>query len=446
MTPFSIFENALYRIFDLFSCIILALIPFRNHLRFSPFITFILSIILYLLRISISILSPNTTAHATVLSILSTIFYISFFIISVRENLLKLLFVLLTIMNYASFTSIFSIFFTSFFYPNHILRPYDIRSTIFLVITLCLSFPFVFLFMNKKIYPLMMLQETIKLWNFLWLVPSTFYIAYYYVFFSAGGTIAFSQKWQNALFVLIINLASFFITYMLVLLVEENVANLKLRTENYQLLMKSLQYENLKNKIDETRRIRHDLRQHITVIQSFLETDNREELKEYLKKYLDMLPSSIQIVYCEDYALNAVIVYYSDIAHENNISFTAQVQYSKSSNISEVDATVLFGNLLENAVEACIRQPSGDKFILLKVIPEGISSIVITLDNSYNGDILKKGNTFLSSKKKGIGIGITSIQSVVEKYHGIVQFEYDNNVFRVSIFLNPTIKNHDKKN
>lgn len=440
MNPFSIFENALYRIFDLFSCIILTLIPFRNHLRFSPSITFILSIILYLLRITISILSPNITISATILSILSTVFYIGFFIIIVRADLLKLLFVLLTIINYASFTSIFSIFFVSLFYPNHTLRPYDIHSTIFLAFTLCLTFPFVFLFMNKKIYPLMMLKEKIKLWNFLWLVPSIFYIVYCYVFFSAGGSIAFLQTWQNALFVFIINLASFLITYILVLLVEENVANLKLKTENYQLFMKSLQYENLTNKIDETRRIRHDLRQHIAVIQSFLETDNKEELKEYLRNYLNILPFFTPIVYCEDYTLNALIVYYSDLAHKNKISFTAHVQYSISANISELDVTVLFGNLLENAIEACIRQTSGDKFILLKVIPEGISSIIITLDNSYNGTILKKGNTLLSSKKKEIGIGIRSIQSIVEKYYGIVQFEYDNNVFRVSIFLNLNTK------
>lgn len=108
--------------------------------------------------------------------------------------------------------------------------------------------------------------------------------------------------------------------------------------------------------------------------------------------------------------------------------------YPTSGRIADADTVILMGNLLENALEACLKQEK-DAYISLH-IKNINNSIVITLDNSYQETIRKRGKYFISSKGDHIGIGMSSIAKVAEKYNGTVKFEYDDNVFCASVLLN----------
>ena len=59
----------------------------------------------------------------------------------------------------------------------------------------------------------------------------------------------------------------------------------------------------------------------------------------------------------------------------------------------------------------------------------------IVADNTFNGEIKQKNGIFLSTKHEGQGHGLRSIQTIVEKYDGIVDFFADDGIFRVTIFI-----------
>ena len=98
---------------------------------------------------------------------------------------------------------------------------------------------------------------------------------------------------------------------------------------------------------------------------------------------------------------------------------------------------VILGNLLENAVEACARMHSPEKFIRLSFSMTSSTILVLVIENSFEGTIHRSGNSFLSTKAaRRKGIGISSVIQLTESYNGVHKFEYQDQVFKVSILLN----------
>jgi sensor histidine kinase regulating citrate/malate metabolism len=116
-----------------------------------------------------------------------------------------------------------------------------------------------------------------------------------------------------------------------------------------------------------------------------------------------------------------------------------RVELPKIINISDTDLCIIFGNCIENAIEAC-RRIKSEKFIKIK--SKTINKILsITIDNSFDGSIKKAAGNYLSLKREGEGIGISSVKSVVRKYGESAQFDVKGNIFQVAIIL-PLSKTH----
>lgn len=134
--------------------------------------------------------------------------------------------------------------------------------------------------------------------------------------------------------------------------------------------------------------------------------------------------------------LNKLLSYCFTLAKESGISIDCKATLPEKISVSEPDLWVLFGNCIENAIEACNRQQSGEKFIKLRVRLNG-GTLGIALNNSCEGAIQKNDNgVFMSSKiPNRTGIGLVSVQTVVEKYHGALHTEYNWQVFCISAAL-----------
>jgi len=107
-------------------------------------------------------------------------------------------------------------------------------------------------------------------------------------------------------------------------------------------------------------------------------------------------------------------------------------------NMSDPDLCCLFSNLMENAVEACLRIKTGQRNIRVAVVRPAQDSLTICVWNSTDGEVQADGDTFLSSKTEGRkGYGLLSIKSIAEKYDGTARFSWDKakRVFESSVTL-----------
>ena len=200
-----------------------------------------------------------------------------------------------------------------------------------------------------------------------------------------------------------------------------------------QLKLHGEQYEALLSRIEETKRARHDLRHHMTVIKSYIEAGEKEALNAYLREYERSWPEEADSFFCANHAVNSILQYYAVIAKSEGVAVDVRLDLPKDLDIGNTDLCIVFGNCVENAVEAC-RRGGADKFVRIrsKVVGE---TLVVTIDNSFDGIVKMDGDMFLSRKCAGGGVGLSSVTAVARKYGGAARFEAKDGVFQAVIML-----------
>lgn len=240
---------------------------------------------------------------------------------------------------------------------------------------------------------------------------------------------------SSAVFMLCINLGAFLVYHTVIRLINEQDENRKLAAHNHQLQIQNLQYENLSQQIAATRQARHDLRHHITIMDEYLTRREYEKLHEYLQDYQKSLPGHT-ILFCKHNAVNILLSYFAQQATEKQIDFSVSASIPAQISIPDSVLSALLGNLLENAVFACQALPDQPGFISVKAKVQP-GALFLQVENSYHQEPIQddKGR-YLSSKRKGPGIGLESVRSIAAQYNGLVEIEPKDGCFRVSILLN----------
>jgi len=197
--------------------------------------------------------------------------------------------------------------------------------------------------------------------------------------------------------------------------------------------LKTEYYDTLQSHIAETKQARHDLRHHLSVFQSCIDAGDIEKLTKYMDEYRESLPDDTELTLCDNYAVNSILRYYSGKAKKEGISFETHLELPENTGVSDSDLCIIFGNCIENAIEAC-RNVDGERFIKINSKIVG-KNLAVTIDNSFDGFIDENKGTFLSRKHDGEGIGISSVKAVAAKYDATARFEVVDNVFQAMIML-----------
>ena len=102
--------------------------------------------------------------------------------------------------------------------------------------------------------------------------------------------------------------------------------------------------------------------------------------------------------------------------------------------MEDTDISILFGNLLENAYEACRECQTDHPFIKIWGTYRE-SGFLVRFENTFSNPLKEKNGIFHSTKHDGPGIGTESVKKVVQQYHGTVEFTKEGHIFQVSIIL-----------
>ncbi|MGL5259904.1 MAG: GHKL domain-containing protein [Lachnospiraceae bacterium] len=201
-----------------------------------------------------------------------------------------------------------------------------------------------------------------------------------------------------------------------------------------QVAIQKAHYLELTDKIEDTVRMRHDERHHLQTLYSIYENKDYDRLGKYLSDYvLTSIPNS-RTVLCKNMIVDSILRYYETLCQQENIIFSCSTTLAPNLPIPDVELSILFGNLLENAYEAAI-QPGYEKpFVSFRVKQEH-HSLLLLIENSFVTPVRKKADRLLSTKHDGYGIGTQSIRSVVDGYNGSCTFSDQNGVFTVTILM-----------
>lgn len=441
--PYAVWEVMLYAFLDSFPYMMLGLFAFRDRLRFSKRLTAVLLALVEMLFVALVTLSLMTRRiPMDIVDIVLSLLYIGFTFLVIRDHPGKLLFTVLVLLNLGNLGVVCGKCLEGQLFPELAQQVY--RYTFFLcklplqAILLPLSYHLIFRDIRStgeddEAFPE---KQAAQHWKYLWLVPGVFYLIWMLNFYNSGRTVLENiLDPASSLYLLLIDAGSVLIYRLIVDLANTYRSNVRLQRKNQSLEVQTMQYENLSQRINDERRARHDLRHHLVLLQSIYASHDWAALEDYVSQYVESTPLDQPALYCENTAANALITFFCQQAQKQDIRFDAQIALPESVPVGKIDLSVILGNLLENAVEACARQREGDRYIRVQgSIFE--NKLLLAVENSCEGaPRLHPSGAYCSSKRDGPGIGISSVRDVVAHYNGVCQIDARDNVFTAKVLL-----------
>lgn len=431
---YRVLEVVLYSVLNFLPFLALAMYPFRKQMRFSPRVTNAMVVLITLLQIVIDLTIVFTSFDAGLLQLITTSIYAAFYFAAVRDHLGKLTFTMLVLSNVGNLVSVISKFLEGLIFGSLALEANRWSLCLCMVaVHLVITLP---LFFYIKTQYAKIVQSQLFAWNYLWGVPVTFYMIWFYHLYLTGqSSPEVALNVSSVLFLLLINLGAFLVyhTEVLLLLEKENV--LALNQQNHLLTMQTLQYDNLQNRIDEARQAKHDVRHHAYLIREYLRSGKLQELDAYLDNYCGSLPDTQTLVHCHNPAANALLSFFAQQAQNSSIDMDIFVQLPETLCLPDTALSVVLGNLLENALEACRRITEGERKITIRGKAE-MGSVFFEITNTFEGVLRRnKEGKILSTKPGNHGLGLDSVSQLVKANGGILELEENQGIFRASVLL-----------
>lgn len=281
--------------------------------------------------------------------------------------------------------------------------------------------------------------ENFSFWKFIWIIPTLTYLIFYIKFVKGFGEYKTHVGSWDVMFIILWSVttyAFYSVTLkMLILAHKGTVTDEQMKFIERQLSMQEEQYKKLLENNDSVSRIRHDWRHHLLSINGFVENQDMESLKQYLEMLSPKYVNYEEVTVCPNHVVDIILRHYGAMAKANGIYMSVKAKIAPEVNIQDTDLCIVFGNLVENAVEACIHQKTGDKFIDVVTSTRG-SQLVVMISNTYEENIRVENDRYYSTKHEGEGIGLFSVRKVVEKYSGFMNVEYNDRFFKVNLLLN----------
>lgn len=185
-------------------------------------------------------------------------------------------------------------------------------------------------------------------------------------------------------------------------------------------------------KYEELRSYRHDVRNHMQIIQSLCEQQRFEEVMQYARR-LDNDYAATVVGYTGNVIVDCLLSEMLDeLESKDLLDFKVLGKLPEILPMENVDSCILFSNAFRNACEALQGQKQNPRFFMK--IKRGRQEIEIVIQNS-----VEEHDIDLSVSSKGDGekhgYGIRNMKKVVEKYHGSITWKIVGNLVQVEIFL-----------
>lgn len=191
--------------------------------------------------------------------------------------------------------------------------------------------------------------------------------------------------------------------------------------------------EEIKRMQEQSRRLKHDMKNHTMVMLSFFEENRIEEAKAYAGDILDKLNKMYTYVNVGNSLMNYIINNKLSKAKEDGIDIKAQIENLPFEYIETIDFSALLNNVLDNAIAAA--NNSKEKYLEVSIYSnKGMD--IITVKNSIDKSVLESNPDLITTKKEvGHGLGIKQIKAISEKYNGDIDIYEKDGFFVISIML-----------
>lgn len=186
-------------------------------------------------------------------------------------------------------------------------------------------------------------------------------------------------------------------------------------------------YQRLEEKYQNSRQVLHDVKRHLQVLENIdLPKDN---VFPYINDVKELMSHYTQEVYSQHPIVNVILYEKFEEAKKLAIAVDFRIAPVDFHFMKEIDITVIFANLLDNAIDAC-KEVQANRFIFLQI--EQIQDfLVVFIKNSC----AKKATITTSSKSGHEGFGLRNVAQTLEIYGGNMQVESNEHEFSIHLYI-----------
>ena len=245
-----------------------------------------------------------------------------------------------------------------------------------------------------------------------------------------------SNDWISVLFCYILLISNLLCFYFLEQLIKTADENQKKQAFIQKQKMEQTYYTAIQEKAEQQTRLLHDIKHHIQVLGQMAADGNNDRIVAYCKSVMDIYTIPVTIEYTDNNIINIILSEKAEICRKKQIDFKVNVAVVQLDHIDPAAVCLLFGNLLDNAIEGA-EKFSEHKFITVQIEKFNEQFVVLSIKNSCQTAMLKKHGLFLTTKpdKDKHGYGLKSVQKIVEEQGGTVEFDCSANVFKTTVLL-----------
>lgn len=196
---------------------------------------------------------------------------------------------------------------------------------------------------------------------------------------------------------------------------------------------KEIYYAEAEKQNSEVRKLKHDMKNKLHELHHLIEQKQTAELSERIGAMCREVEQMDERLYSENPIVDSVLRIKFGRAKAMEIQVRTDIRIPKQMQLEHGDIGVLYGNLIDNAVEACMKVKEGERFVSLENKYQS-GKLLLIITNSKNGEKNEGLNTTKRDDRRH-GYGIQSVRKVVEKYNGTVSFEDKGEIFETSVML-----------
>ena len=202
----------------------------------------------------------------------------------------------------------------------------------------------------------------------------------------------------------------------------------------YQELM-NRQYTLIEERNKKFQELEHDIDKHLNNIINLIKDGEIKVAEEYILQIKTKLEAFKGPYIFKNKVLQVIVNELYSRCYRMNVNLNLNVCDLEIHFIEAYDLTVILGNLIENALEACSRINKNDRFINFKLF-EYRNYLIISIENSFDVFSHKKVEWKTVSSKDGHSpIGLNNVQSIIYKYDGEMKIECNESFFvKITIF------------
>ena len=256
---------------------------------------------------------------------------------------------------------------------------------------------------------------------------SFYWMSEYYVAWNGYGLIL-----VNVLLLFAMNGCSVYF-YRLVIKGYEAEKQYRLYRQREELVYEH--YQKLEQNYQTSRKIVHDMKNHMQAMMKLYEEGQTEEAHSYGLEVFHLLNQTGHMWYTENRMLNIILNEKLSEEEMKEVVLTLDIEEHSLDGIREIDLTTIFANLLDNAIEALGVQEEHDKF--LKIYVGRVRDfLMIELSNSKGRRRKKKENHQ--------GLGLKNVKEAIDKYEGTCTIEENEKQYRVILMI-PSLLHKEEK-